>query len=71
MEMMDEMGKNDIIAKFDELQSLLIEVENNSDLLEYLSNDGKIKLSGLREELFCLINSDLKEHEYSDEWFFK
>lgn len=65
------MGKNDIIAKFDELQSLLIEVENNSDLLEYLSNDGKIKLSGLREELFCLINSDLKEHEYSDEWFFK
>lgn len=65
------MKKNDIIKKFDELQSLLIEVENNSDLLEHLSNDGKIKLSGLREELFCLVNSDLKEHEYSDEWFIK
>lgn len=71
MEMKGEMKKNDIIKKFDELQSLLIEVENNSDLLEHLSNDGKIKLSGLREELFCLVNSDLKEHEYSDEWFIK
>lgn len=69
--MKGEMKKNDIIKKFDELQSLLIEVENNSDLLEHLSNDGKIKLSGLREELFCLVNSDLKEHEYSDEWFIK
>lgn len=65
------MEKNDIITKFDKLQSLLIEVENNPDLLEYLSDEGKIQLSKLREELFCLVNSDLKEHEYSDEWFLK
>lgn len=65
------MEKNDIITKFDKLQSFLIEVENNPDLLEYLSDEGKIQLSGLREELFCLVNSDLKEHEYSDEWFLK
>ncbi len=65
------MEKNDIITKFDKLQSLLIEVENNPDLLEYLSDEGKIQLSKLREELFCLVNSDLKEYEYSDEWFLK
>lgn len=65
------MEKNDIITKFDKLQSLLIEVENNPDLLEYLSDEGKIQLSKLREELFCLVNSDLKEYEYSDERFLK
>lgn len=69
--MTGRVEKNVIVAKFDELQSLLIEIENNSDLLEHLSNDGKTQLSGLREELFCLVNSDLKEHEYSDEWFLK
>lgn len=65
------MEKKDIIKKFDEIGALLIEIENEPDLLECLSDKGNEHLSELREELFCLINSDLQQHEYSDDWFLK
>lgn len=65
------MEKKDIIKKFDEIGALLIEIENDPDLLECLSDEGYEHLAELRKELFCLINSDLQQHEYSDEWFLK
>lgn len=65
------MEKKDIIKKFDEICTLLIAIENEPDLLECLSGEGHEHLTELREELFCLINSDLQQHEYSDEWFLK
>lgn len=73
---LDEIGgkfmeKQDIINKFDEICVSLLEVENEPDILEYLSEKGHKHLAELREELFCLINSDLQQHEYSDDWFLK
>lgn len=65
------MEKQEIINKFDTTCALLIEIENKPDLLDCLSDNGHKHLAELREELFCLVNSNLQQYEYSDDWFLK
>lgn len=57
------MEKKDIIRKLDELGALLVEITNEPDILEVLSCEGVEHLTELMDEVACLINTDLQQHE--------